>query len=57
MVAAFLILMPDISQVTLALTLLVLACAGASAPHRFWRRHLTRDGRTLAKRLKAIRSL
>jgi hypothetical protein len=52
MVAAFLIAMPDISHVTIALTLLVVAYAGPMSAPRWIRRHLTRDGRALAQRLK-----
>jgi hypothetical protein len=48
---ALIIAMPDVSSVVLMLSLVVLAVAGA-IPTRTVRRHLTRDGRTLAKWLK-----
>ena len=53
MMTAILILWPNLSGVTFALSVLVIACAGLTPSRSWYRRHLTRDGRTLAKRLKA----
>jgi hypothetical protein len=48
---ALIIAMPDVSSVVLALSLVIVAVAGA-IPTRSARRYLTRDGRALAQRLK-----